>query len=112
MPMKQAGKNVYKTMQGKIVDMDLLRQKNELTPAIGNARVNARGDELGPGGKIVRSREQVLKEYYESQEALPDENPVARPNPQATQSNKDDSWVEDEEGNFVQKKSTRAKSKS
>jgi hypothetical protein len=27
--------------------------------------MNARGDELGEGGKIVRTREQILSEYYE-----------------------------------------------
>ena len=53
MPMKQTGRKVYKSMQGKTVDMDLLRQRNELTPAVGNAKINARGDELGPGGKII-----------------------------------------------------------
>ena len=36
--------------------MDMLRQRNELTPAVGNARVNARGDELGAGGQIVRKK--------------------------------------------------------
>ena len=44
--------------------MDLLRQRNELTP-VGNVRVNARGDELGPGGKIIRKREEVPRDYYE-----------------------------------------------
>jgi hypothetical protein len=48
--------------------MDLLRQKNELTPAVGNVRVNARGDELGPGGKIVRTREQALSDFYKAAE--------------------------------------------
>ena len=48
MAVRQTGRKVYKSMQGKSIDMDLLRQKNELTPAVGNARVNARGDELGP----------------------------------------------------------------
>ena len=52
-------------MRGKVVDMDLLRKKNELTPAIGNARVNARGDQLGAGGKIVKKREEMVREYYE-----------------------------------------------
>ena len=61
MAMKQSGRKQYKTMQGKMVDMDLLRQRNELTPAVGNARVNARGDELGPGGKIIRKKEDVQK---------------------------------------------------
>ena len=64
MAQKPAPKRVYRSANGKIVDMDLLRQRNELTPAVGNARVNARGDQLGPGGKIVRSREEVLKDFY------------------------------------------------
>ena len=51
-------------MRGKVVDMDLLRKRNELTPAVGNARVNARGDELGPGGQIVKKREDVVAEHY------------------------------------------------
>ena len=64
MAMKQPGRKVYKSMQGKQVDMDLLRQRNELTPAVGNARVNARGDELGPGGQIIKKREDVVSEHY------------------------------------------------
>ncbi len=64
MPQKPAPKKVHRTANGKIVDMDLLRQKNELTLAVGNSRVNARGDELGPGGKIVRKREDILKDFY------------------------------------------------
>jgi hypothetical protein len=66
MAQRQAGRKTYRSMQGKEIDMDLLRKKNELTPAVGNARVNARGDELGPGGKIIKKREDVVKEYYNS----------------------------------------------
>jgi predicted transcriptional regulator len=72
----------HRSMRGKIVDMDLLRKRNELTPAIGNARVNARGDALGPGGKIVKKREEMVREYYEK-------------NPNA---------VRDETGNFAKKR--------
>ena len=61
MAVRQTGQKVYKTMQGKQVDMDLLRKRNELTPAVGNARLNARVDVLGPGGKIVKKREDVYK---------------------------------------------------
>lgn len=56
---------VYKTMQGKLIDMEKLMRQNELMPAVGNVRVNARGDELGPGGKIIKRREDVVNEYYE-----------------------------------------------
>ena len=54
----------YISARGKEVDMEKLTLKHETTPAVGNQRVNARGDELGPGGKITKTREQVLKDYY------------------------------------------------
>ena len=57
---------IYRTMQGKEVDMDKLMRQHELMPAIGNVKVNARGDELGSGGKIIRKREEVMAEYYEN----------------------------------------------
>jgi hypothetical protein len=72
MPQKPAQKKVYRTANGRTVDMDLLRQRNELTPAVGNSRVNARGDELGAGGQIVRKREDILKDFYDQSE-LPQE---------------------------------------
>lgn len=62
----------YRTMQGRAIDMDKLRSQNELTPAVGNMKVNARGDEIGRGGKIIRTREQVMSKYYEN-------NPNATP---------------------------------
>lgn len=65
----------HRTMQGKEIDMDKLMQQHELAPAIGNMKVNARGDELGPGGKIVRRREDVVAAYYESNpKAAPSQN--------------------------------------
>ena len=61
-----------RSMQGQEVEMDKLMRQHELMPAVGNARVNARGDELGAGGKIVRKREEIIAEYYE-------DNPKAKP---------------------------------
>lgn len=121
MPMKQTGRKVYKSMQGKTVDMDLLRQRNELTPAVGNARVNARGDELGPGGQIVKKREEVLKGYYDTKGGMPEELAVKQPAKDLTddwvepepvktttrstskKSSTSSEWVEDAEGNFIPK---------
>ena len=54
----------YRTMQGKEIDLDKLRAKNETVLAVGNAKVNARGDEIGPGGRITRTREEIVNEYY------------------------------------------------
>lgn len=60
--MKEQPKQVYRSMQGKEVDMHKLVMQNEMTVAVGNVKVNARGDELGPGGRIIRKREDILRE--------------------------------------------------
>ena len=62
--MKEQQRTVYRSANGREIDMEKLRNQNELTLAVGNARVNARGDELGPGGKIIRKREDVVSEYF------------------------------------------------
>lgn len=114
------GKTQHKSMRGKIIDMDLLRKKNELTPAVGNARVNARGDELGPGGKIIRKREDIIREYYENNpNAVKDDSGRAKKKSTEDQgiletlsedekkffleTDEESEWVEDKEGNFTKK---------
>jgi hypothetical protein len=70
----------HRTMQGKIIDLDKLMSQNELMPAIGNMKVNARCDELGPGGKIIKKREDVVAEYYENNpKAVPDQSRIITP---------------------------------
>jgi hypothetical protein len=64
MAMKPQAKQIYRSMQGKEVDIDKLRQRNEMTLAVGNVKVNARGDMLGPGGKIIKKAEDITAEYY------------------------------------------------
>jgi hypothetical protein len=56
----------YRSAQGMQVDVDMLRLRNEETIAVGNMRVNARGDELGPGGVVVKTRNEAMDEYYKS----------------------------------------------
>jgi len=53
-----------RSMRGREIDMEKLNLKNEELPAVGNMKVNARGDEIGKGGKVIRTREQVLQDYY------------------------------------------------
>jgi hypothetical protein len=55
-------RGVYRSMQGKEVDMNKLVNQNEMTVAVGNVKVNARGDQLGPGGKIIKKYEEVVRE--------------------------------------------------
>lgn len=60
--MKEQPRTVYRSMQGKEVDMNKLISQNEMTVAVGNLKTNARGDELGPGGRIIKKREDVIRE--------------------------------------------------
>lgn len=59
-----AERKVYRTMQGREIDMESLAARNETMPAVGNVRMNARGDELGPGGVVVRKREDIVNDHY------------------------------------------------
>lgn len=75
---------IYRTARGEPVDMDMLRLANEATIAVGNMRTNARGDELGPGGKIVRTRAQIMQEYHKlNTPVASDDIPVDTGGPQS-----------------------------
>jgi hypothetical protein len=52
----------YRTARGKELDMLKLAKQNEMTIAVGNAKVNARGDKLGPGGVVVQRREEIVSD--------------------------------------------------
>ncbi len=54
-----------KSMKGAILDLNQVMAANEKSVAIGNAKMNARGDVIGPGGKVVKRREQVAQEYHQ-----------------------------------------------
>ena len=69
-------KKIYKTARGAQVNMDSLRLQNENVIAVGNMKVNARGDELGPGGQVVRTRNQVLKDRERIHTMVPTDEPV------------------------------------
>ena len=67
---------VHRTARGDAVDMDMIRLSNESTIAIGNMKTNARGDQLGPGGKVVKTRAQVMQEYHKLNTNVPEDIPI------------------------------------
>jgi hypothetical protein len=55
---------VYKTAQGKTVDMGRLALQNENVRAVGNMKVNARGDLVDDMNRVISKKtEQVQKQY-------------------------------------------------
>ena len=53
-----------RTNKGQMLDFDALMIQNEKEIALGNMKVNARGDKLGPGGKVVIPKNKVTSAYY------------------------------------------------
>lgn len=49
-------KNVYRTAQGKTLDMGSLALQNENVRAVGNMNVNARGDLLDDNNRVIATR--------------------------------------------------------
>lgn len=55
---------MYTTAMGRQIDLESLKSVNEETIAVGNMKVNARGDLLGPGGRIDQSRNSAIADHY------------------------------------------------
>lgn len=68
--------NVHKTASGRLINMDMMRLANENIIAIGNMQTNARGDELTKGGKVAKTRAQVMQEYYGLNVPVADDTPL------------------------------------
>lgn len=54
-----------KSYKGRDVNVNKIFEEQAKTMAIGNIRINARGDVIGIGGKIVKTREQLENEYVD-----------------------------------------------
>ena len=69
-------KRMYRTMQGRMVDIEKLRAANESVQAVGNMNVNARGDVLGAGGQVIAPKSEVIKKYYERPKGMVSDTPT------------------------------------
>ena len=72
----------YRTAHGKMLDIEKLRLVNEKTIAVGNMKVNARGDQLGQGGQVIATRNELMNQQYKIQGKVVSEN---MPMPQQVQ---------------------------
>ncbi len=53
-----------KSMRGVEIDLGKLMARSEKNITVGNTRTNARGDQLGKGGRIVKSADELAREHY------------------------------------------------
>jgi len=57
------------TYRGTTIDMDSLSRENEKTTAIGNMKVNARGDQINHG-QITKTADQIARENHRVQSVV------------------------------------------
>jgi hypothetical protein len=60
-------KSVYRTAQGKQVDMGKLILQNENTRAVGNMKVNARGDTVDDHNRVIDTKNKQVARNYRKQ---------------------------------------------
>ena len=72
-------RKVYRTAQGKLVDLGRLQLQNENTRAVGNMGVNSRGDRLDSHNRPVEKRTSQVQKQYNRQTSTTDSAvPVAK----------------------------------
>jgi len=54
-----------RTNKGQIIDFESLMAQQKETPAMGNMKVDADGNVLGPNGEIIEKRENRVRAYYQ-----------------------------------------------
>ena len=74
--------SVYRTAQGKMIDMSSLATKNEKVRAVGNMNVNARGDTLDSNNQVINDNTKRVGSAYQKTVQERVNNPApARANP-------------------------------
>lgn len=69
-------RKVYRTAQGKMVDLGALQLRNENVRAVGNMKVNARGDLIDSGNRAIDTRNQQVARQYRRQTTNVTDTPV------------------------------------
>lgn len=60
-------KNTHRTALGRPLDMASLRLQNENVRAVGNMKVNARGDMVDDMNRVISSKTDQVNRMYQSQ---------------------------------------------
>lgn len=77
-------RKIYRTAQGKVVDLGALQLQNENVRAVGNMNVNARGDLLDASNRSIDSKTQQVNRQYRKQASNVVNEPTSRIKTQVT----------------------------
>lgn len=74
---------IYKTAQGKTVDLGALILQNEKVRAVGNMNVNARGDILDSANRVIEPKNRQVQQQYRRKTNVSADRPVVSSNPKS-----------------------------
>jgi hypothetical protein len=80
---------IYKTSQGKTLDLGSLVLQNETIRAVGNMNVNARGDLLDANNKVIDQKNRQTQRQYSRQTNVSDQPVTNVPNKKTPDTKKD-----------------------
>jgi hypothetical protein len=66
----------HRTNRGREFNMQAFASAKGESVAVGNSNRNARGDLLGPGGKVIATRQQITTELYNQRSSKPNTTTV------------------------------------
>jgi len=75
------GKKVYRSSQGKSIDLGALLLQNETVRAVGNMGVNARGDRINIQNKVIDTKNKISQRAYNKQIGPQDVKPQTHASP-------------------------------
>jgi hypothetical protein len=67
-------RKIYKSAQGKTVDLGALLLQNESVRAVGNMNVNARGDTVDSTNRVIDQKNRQVQRQYQKQASLTSNN--------------------------------------
>jgi hypothetical protein len=77
-------RKIYRTAQGKTVDLGALQLQNENVRAVGNMNVNARGDLVDASNRSIDSKTQQVNRQYRKQASNVVNEPTSKVTTQVT----------------------------
>ena len=89
-----------RTNRGQIIDFDALRNSQGDKPAVGNMRTDGNGNVLGPGGEVVQTNEQRVRQYLK-------DNPTVSNDKVSLKSDEPINQVQNDNNNFVETKTAK-----
>jgi outer membrane biosynthesis protein TonB len=84
----------HRSMRGIPIDLGKLMSQQEKNITVGNTKTNARGDQLGRGGRVVKSADAIAREHYNQNPPKQTKKASIKTDDVVKKQQLEDDWVE------------------